>query len=116
MQILINGIKRQLATILNLGDPGDGMKKLSEENENSTNRVRSNDLVTAEGVLATARKIVDDLATANLNQAPPTPPIIILKNNAYEEADRLNTISQAIIDAKEGTTRGITAIVGRPSC
>jgi hypothetical protein len=111
-QTLIKGVKRQLATIINIRDPGNGMKKLLDESENPTNQVRSNDLLTGANVLASAKKIADDLATANPNQSPATPPTITTTQEANEEADRLNTISQHIIGAKEGTTAALKTIVG----
>jgi hypothetical protein len=111
-QTLIKGVKRQLATIINIRDPGNGMKKLLDESANPTNQVRSNDLLTGANVLASAKKIADDLATANPNRSPPTPPTITTTQEANEEVDRLNTISQHIIGAKEGTAAALKAIVG----
>ena len=106
------GIKRQLATIMNLADPGNGMKNLLEESKNPTNQICSNDLLTGVKVLASAKLIAAELAAANPNQNPSTPPTITKLSEANEEADMLNTISQVIIGAKEGTTEGIAAIVG----
>ena len=94
-----------------MGDPRNGIKKLLEGNENSNNRVRSNDLFTAEDVLANTKKIVDDLATVNLTRRHQPLPTITRQNDAPDKANRLNTISQAIIGMKEATIQGITTIV-----
>ena len=42
---------------------------------------------------------------------PATPPTIILRTDAIEEANRQNTINQSIIGAKEGVTKAIKTIV-----
>ena len=109
---LVKGVKCQLATIMNMGDIGNGMKNLLKQTRNVTNKVRSSDLLSGVDVLARAKKIADDLAAANPNQSPATPPTITKTQEANEEADRLNTISQHIIGAKEGTTAALKAIVG----
>ena len=72
-QTFANGVKRQLANIMNLADPGNRMKNLLKENENPTNRVRPNDLPTGVDVVVSTKKIAAELAAANPNQNPPTP-------------------------------------------
>ena len=89
-----------MATIMNIGDPGNGMKNLLEQTKNVTNKARSNNLLTGVDVLAKAKNIADDLATANPNQSPATPLTSTKTQEANEEAGRLNTISQHIIGAK----------------
>ena len=88
------------------------MRKLLEKAKNIINQVRSTDTITADVILSKAKKIADDLVMANPDQRPPTPPTIILRTDAHDEANCLNMINQAIMGTKEGVAKAIKTIAG----
>ena len=88
------------------------MQKLLEESKNTINQVRSMDAIAVAAVLSKAKKIADDLATANPDQTPPTTTTIIIQTDTHKEADHLNMSNQAIIGIKESATEAIRTMVG----
>eukprot|EP00804_Cyclotella_cryptica_P021145 CCRYP_001466-RA/>CCRYP_001466-RA protein AED:0.26 eAED:0.26 QI:0/0/0/1/0/0.25/4/0/985 len=103
----IAGIHRVLRETYNPGDPGNGMFKLCA----AANAIAS---IKATSV-ATAKSVLDDtkaIAAAASTGSTIVPPAIDSRADAQDEADRINLINQAVIGAKEGATKAITAKVG----
>lgn len=102
---LFKHITDVLGKQFNAGDPGFGMRKLTEKGPNALTIIKTTDAITIESILAesaaAARRISSDAVPAITNRP-----------DAQEEADRRNMNNQAVIGAKEGVIEATTAHVG----
>ena len=89
----------------NAGDPGYGMRKLAERGPNALTRIKTTDAITIESILAESKAAARRIASDAI-------PAITNRTDAQDEADRRNMNNQAVIGAKEGVIKAITAHVG----
>jgi hypothetical protein len=103
---LARGIKHIMKGTYNPCDAGKGMSGLLIQNAYGP---KSNEAVTPEAVLKEAK-----LAAAKESKATSTTvtPAFTLHSEAQEEVDRHNVTAQAMIGAKEGIVKALTALVG----
>jgi hypothetical protein len=106
--LLQKGIRRVLTSQFNPSNPGKGMKKLLNDEDNLLTQVKSTDAITSSYVITKAKNKADKL-TASTGKT--VLPAIISRAEAQEEADRLNVINQLVIGAKEGVVKAITKLV-----
>ena len=85
------------------------MVKLLDNGANILMQVKSTDAITAGSVLKTANKQADELTTTTGKTILPT---FTTQTEAQEEADRLNVISQLVIDMRESVVKALTKLVG----
>ena len=103
--LIQKGIQRILISQFNPSNPGKGMVKLLDDEDNILTRVQSTDAITAELVLKSAKKRADALSTTTGKTILPT---FTTQTEAQEEADRLNVINQSAIGAKEGIVEAVS--------
>ena len=99
----------QLGACYNDTQPGEGMRKLADDGDNSLTVIKSTDRVTAESVLLEAKKAAATLKRqTNVDEKPR----FETRAEAKVEADDRNYAIQATIGTKEGAAEAITTIVG----
>ena len=110
-QRLVKGTKQLLEEVINTGDCGNfkGMSGLCEQSPNPVNGVKATVAITADMVMAAAKK---QFAADKLLPDPPAKQDFAVKSEAQDEANRLNDINQAVIGAKEGTAEALKRHVG----
>jgi hypothetical protein len=103
---LARGIKHIMKGTYNPCDVGKGMSSLLIQNMYGP---KSNKAVTPEAVLKEAKEATaKELKVAGTSVTP----AFTLCSEAQEEADRRNVAAQAMIGAKEGVVKALTALVG----
>jgi len=99
----------QLGACYNDTQPGEGMRKLADDGNNSLTVIKSTDHVTAESVLLELKKAA---AALNHQTNVDKKPRFETRAEAKVEADDRNYAIQATIGTKEGAAKAITTIVG----
>jgi len=103
---LARDIKRVMKKTYNPCDAGKGMSGLLIQ---KAYRPKSNKAVTPGAMLKEAKEARDKETKA---MGTTVAPAFILRSEAQEKADRRNVAAQAMIGAKEGIVKAITALVG----
>ncbi len=101
--LIKKGIQRVLVSQFNPSDPGKGMVKLLDDNDNILTQVQSTDAITAGSVFKLAKKRADELAAMTGKTVLPT---FTTRTEAQEEANRL-VINQSVIGTKEGVVEAV---------
>jgi hypothetical protein len=107
--LIQKGIQHVLVSQFNPSDPGKGMEKLLDNNNNILTQVQSTDAIPAGSVLKLSKKRADELLITTSKTVLPT---FTTQTEAQEEANQLNVINQSVINAKEGVAEAVSKLVG----
>ncbi len=107
--LLQKGIRHVLISQFNPSDPGKGMEKLLNDNNNLLTLVKSTDAIMVSYVIKEVKQRGDELTASTNKTASPS---ITAQAEAQEEADQLNVINESVIGVKEGVVKAITKLVG----
>ncbi len=107
--LLQKGIWGILQSQFNPSDPGKGMEKLLDTDDNQLTLVKSPDAITAGSVI---KKVKQNAEVLSILTSKTVLPILTTQAEAQEEADRLNVINLLVIGAKEGDAEAIMKLVG----
>jgi hypothetical protein len=107
--LLKKGIRRALLSQFNSCNPGKGIKKLLDDDNNLLTLVKSTDAITASYKIKKAKNRADKLTASTGKTILPS---ITSRVEAQEEANQLNVINQLVIGTKKGVVKAITKLVG----
>jgi hypothetical protein len=96
--LLQKGIRHVLISQFNPSNPGKGMEKLLDDDNNLLTLVKSTDVITASYVIKKAKNRAEELTASTGKTILPS---ITSQAEAQEEADQLNVINQWLLAPKK---------------